>query len=65
MSVHKDQMDVTTIVIILLEAISVAAWMDMNWNQIIILVQVNTIYTNLNKDTNTYILVLHFKYALS
>ena len=64
MSVHKGQMDVTTIVIILLEAISVVAWMDMNWNQIITLVQVNAIYTNSNEDTNTYnILVLHFKYT--
>ena len=40
MSVCKDWLDVVIGVIILLEAISVLAWMDMNWNQIITLVQV-------------------------
>ena len=40
MSVYKDQLDVVTTVLIPLEAISVLAWMDMNWNQIITLVQV-------------------------
>ena len=40
MSVYKDQLDVVRGVIILLEAISALAWMDMNWNQIITLVQV-------------------------
>ena len=34
------QIDVITIVLILMEAIIVLVWMDMNWNQIIILVQV-------------------------
>ena len=33
-------MGVITTVLILLEAIIVLAWMDMNWNQIITLVQV-------------------------
>ena len=40
MSVNKDQMDVIITVLILLEAIIVLVWMDMNWNQIIIPVQV-------------------------
>ena len=45
MSVNKDQMDVVIItVLILLEAIIVLVWMDMNWNQIIALVQVITLF---------------------
>ena len=40
MSVNKDQMDVIITVLILLEAIIVLAWMDMNWNQTTTLVQV-------------------------
>ena len=40
MSVKKELMDVITTVLILLEAIIVLVWMDMNWNQIIALVQV-------------------------
>ena len=44
MSVYKDQLDVTTTVLIQLVAISVLAWMDINWNRIIILVQVMTGY---------------------
>ena len=35
-------MDVIIIVLILMEAIIVLAWMDMNWDQIITLVQVMT-----------------------
>ena len=42
MSVYKDWLDVIRTVLILLEAIIVLVWMDMNWNQIIILVQVIT-----------------------
>ena len=42
MSVYKDWLDVIRTVLILLEAIIVLVWMDMNWNQIIILVQVRT-----------------------
>ena len=42
MSVLKDQIDVITTVLILLEVIIVLAWMDMYWNQIIVLVQVMT-----------------------
>ena len=41
MSVNKDQMDVIITVLILLEAIIVLVWMDMNWNQITTLVQVH------------------------
>ena len=44
MSVYKEQLDVVTTALILLEAISVFAWMDMNWNQIITLVQVLAAY---------------------
>ena len=44
MNVFKEQLDVVTTVLILLEAIFVLAWMDMNWNQIITLVQVMTGY---------------------
>ena len=44
MNVFKEQLDVVTTVLILLEAISVLACMDMNWNQIITLVQVMTGY---------------------
>ena len=45
MSVNKDQMNVVIItVLILLEAIIVLVWMDMNWNQIIALVQVITLF---------------------
>ena len=40
MSVYEDCIDVITTVLILLEAIIVLAWMDLYWNQIIILVQV-------------------------
>ena len=40
MSVYKDWLDVIRTVLILLEAIIVLVWMDMNWNQIITLVQV-------------------------
>ena len=40
MSVYKDWLDVIRTVLILLEAIIALVWMDMNWNQIIILVQV-------------------------
>ena len=40
MNVCKDWLYVVRGVIILLEVISVLAWMDMNWNQIITLVQV-------------------------
>ena len=43
MSVLEEHQDVIIIVLILMEAIIVLAWMDMNWNQIITLVQV--IYT--------------------
>ena len=42
MNAKKVQLDVIIIVLILLEAICVPAWMDMNWNQIITLVQVMT-----------------------
>ena len=42
MSVYQDWVDVITTVLILLEAIFVLVWMDMNWNQIITLVQVMT-----------------------
>ena len=40
MNAHKGLMDVITTVLILMEAIIVLVWMDMNWNQIITLVQV-------------------------
>ena len=40
MSVKKDLIDVIKTVLILMEAIIVLVWMDMNWNQIITLVQV-------------------------
>ena len=40
MSVYYDWPDVIKTVLILLEAIIVLVWMDMNWNQIITLVQV-------------------------
>ena len=43
MSAVKEYQDVITTVLILMEAIIVLAWMDMNWNQIIALVQVMTI----------------------
>ena len=39
-SVKKELMDVITTALILLEAIIVLVWMDMNWDQIITLVQV-------------------------
>ena len=42
MSVNKDQMDVIITVLISLEVIIVLVWIDMNWNQIITLVQVRT-----------------------
>ena len=45
MSVNKGQLDVIITVLILLEVIIVLAWMDMNWNQIIILVQVRMYVT--------------------
>ena len=38
MSVYKDWLDVIRTVLILLEAIIVLVWMDMNWNQTIALV---------------------------
>ena len=44
MSVLEEHQDVIIIVLILMEAIIVLAWMDMNWNQIITLVQVMTTY---------------------
>ena len=40
MSAVKEHQDVIIIVLILMEAIIVLAWMDMNWNQIIRLVLV-------------------------
>ena len=40
MSVLEEHQDVITTVLILMEAIIVLAWMDMNCNQIITLVQV-------------------------
>ena len=40
MNVNKDQLVAIITVLILLEAIIVLAWMDMNWNQITTLVQV-------------------------
>ena len=42
MSVRKGQIDVVITALILLVAICVSVWMDINWNQIIILVQVIT-----------------------
>ena len=42
MSVYKDWLDVIRTVLILLEAIIVLVWMDMNKDQIITLVQVIT-----------------------
>ena len=45
MSVYKDRQNVITTVLILLEATFVVAGMDMNWNQIITLVQVMTTTT--------------------
>ena len=50
MSVNKDQQHVITTVLILLEATFVVAGMDMNWNQIITLVQVMTT-TIMNHDS--------------
>ena len=44
MSVLEEHQDVITTVLILMEAIIVLAWMDMNWNQIIALVQVMIAY---------------------
>ena len=44
MSVLEEHQDVIIIVLILMEAIIVLAWMDMYWNQIIALVQVMTMY---------------------
>ena len=38
MSVEEELMDVITTVLILMEAIIVLVWMDMNWIQIITLV---------------------------
>ena len=38
MSVPEEYLNVIIIVLILMEAIIVLAWMDMNWNQIITLV---------------------------
>ena len=40
MSVNRDLIDVIITVLILLVVITVFAWMDMKWNQIITLVQV-------------------------
>ena len=50
-------MDVVKTVLILMEAIFVLAWMDMNWNQIITLVQVMTICTY----STMYVGYCHFK----
>ena len=55
MSVNKDQMDVIITVLILLEAIIVLASMDMNWNQIITLVQVCKLQTlTLSRHSHKY-----------
>ena len=48
MSVLKGQMDVVTTALILLEVICVSVWMDMNWSQIITLVQVITTYSGIS-----------------
>ena len=53
MSVKKELMDVITTVLILMEAIIVLVWMDMNWNQIITLVQVMTMIFR-HCDINVY-----------
>ena len=53
MSAVKEYQDVITTVLILMEAIIVLAWMDMNWNQIITLVQVMIIillYVHMTND---------------
>ena len=44
MSVNKDLRDVIITVLILMEAIIVLVWMDMNWNQMTITVQVMLIF---------------------
>ena len=59
MSVKKKLMDVITTVLILMEAIIVLVWMDMNWNQIITLVQVMitlNMYSH-NLDVRTYMAI--------
>ena len=56
MSVNKDQMDVIITVLILLEVIIVLVWMDMNWNQIIGLVQVITLSL-----ANMYLHIITYK----
>ena len=51
-------MDVITTVLILMEAIIVLVWMDMNWNQIITLVQVMiTLMYSHNLDVRTYMAI--------
>ena len=51
MSVNKDQMDVIITALILMEAIIVLAWMDMNWNQMTITVQVMLTFTYIHTRT--------------
>ena len=48
MSAVKEHQDVIIIVLILMEAIIVLAWMNMSWNQIITLVQVNDHYNTMH-----------------
>ena len=56
MSAVKEHQDVIIIVLILMKAIIVLAWMDMNWNQIITLVQVIYLCTYIaNYVLNTYV----------
>ena len=68
MSVYKDWLDVIRTVLILLEAIIVLVWMDMNWNQIITLVQVIIIimivFTLIapSQDTNNIIIIIIEKF---
>ena len=64
MSVPEEHQDVITTVLILMEAIIVLAWMDMNWNQIITLVQVMTmcyIHTYVRTNSNAKPKVLECK----
>ena len=65
MSVLEEYQDVITTVLILMEAIIVLAWMDMNWNQIITLVQVMiiTLHTYVKyKDICMYVIKIIFAY---
>ena len=55
MSVLKGQMDVVITALILLGAICVSVWMDINWNQIIILVQVITYCSGISITVCMYI----------